>query len=1156
MGMDIADLLGDGKANINQIGGRVSIERSVFTEVVAAKFAHLMAGLNDTPFWKVAVEQNSYVPTGGLWAPQRRAVGLSLTYIAARLVSPGKNGAALVKMPTGTGKTGVIATLSCAVPDIKRVLVITPRRALVDQMVADLHTRLWNRFGMIYDGRAVRERIDGDPPVGTLSKGGPIHRLLPSEAKTLAELPDERIVMVGTFAALEQILRPDRPAHRLSGRRPVGSDEIPPDGDEDEVSSEKARTDLIALLQTFDLVIVDESHYEPAYIWSQCIRNLNLPTVLFSATPYRNDFRYFDIDGRFAFSLSFREAVERRLIRDVQVLKVDKDTVPGESFSEKLIRFGDLVQKSINASRPEDARIIVRAESHESLSSLRAELVGLGEKCVLIHHKEGRANAKALRFRSVTEAVAAPETEGVRFWLHQWKLLEGVDDSRFAGVAVFEPFSTSRAVVQQIGRVLRYGRRENTETALVMGNGELGLELDDRFSRYLGYEVRFEKDPAEALKRETNYYEMLRTASPDVQYIAGDFRNRFDSDDEPVTFADIQLPLRALVLRKTRANTLDAIAEASQSAMGLEDRHDMSIVSAQTPDEPSNMRLITYVLWSNSPLLTRRAMPTWTLGVMALVEVGDRIFVLDTEGLVVDPEKLGLQAEEPATMQRLVPAASTGESSRVTVASAVSLDLSDMGIRAVTARMRDFGTSFYDLAQGMQAATSVRAQMKMADGSGLSRYLSLQRASVSDATGRYVSAKDYAGWVSGVATQLDSPIAVSRAFARFAQASPAPAPAKAIARNVLFDFADIIGEDGTDCPADWDQDLSQALSAADRCVDVEKDGSFSLLVGNQPFSGKLKYEVTGAIRRRGRYIVESPMLDEKLVKRSVTKKEKPQLLSGMLTREQAFRVIPTDPSLIYAQRHFYTPAMSIGEIAKDQIGGPLEHVIASAWLAKVASEKGAAADTLADWTSKSVFGGIYAHMGFAGHGSANTTFQTTIRSSDASFADLMDQFTTVVCDDGGTELCDFICVDEKQRRVVLIHAKVDDTKMSLNSIQAVGRQAQASVAFLTSIHDFPDRKATWNTKVPITGGSLATRLLKGPGNITATWNHTRDAIRSARYSREVWIVAGKILGRKKLVTALKQPEPSAQARQMIYYIASLQTSAARANVGLKIFCSP
>lgn len=1154
--MKIADLFVTGSAGIDQTGGRVSIDKSAVSTELDAKFTQIMAGLNDRPFWKAAIEQSSYVPFGGLWAPQRRAIGLSLSYIAARRVSPGKNGAALVKMPTGTGKTGVIATLSCAVPEIKRVLVITPRRALVDQMVADLHTRLWSRFGMIYDGHVVRERADGDPPIGTVTKDGPIKRLLPREAKTLAALPDERIVMVGTFAALEQILRPDRPAHRLSGRRPVGSDEIPPDGDEDEVSSEKARTDLVALFQTFDLVIVDESHYEPAYIWSQCIRNLDLPTVLFSATPYRNDFRYFDIDGRFAFSLSFREAVDRQLIRNVQVLKDDKDAVPEESFSERLIRFGHLVQRSVNASRPEDARIIVRAESHESLSSLRAELVGLGEKCVLIHHKEGRANPKTLRFRSVTEAIAAPETEGVRFWLHQWKLLEGVDDSRFAGVAVFEPFTTSRAVVQQIGRVLRYGRRGNSETALIMGNGELGLELDERFSRYLGYEARFEKDPADALKRETSYYETLRAASPDVQYIAGDFRNRFDSHNEPVTLADIQLPLRALVLRKTRMNTLDAIAEASKSAMGLEDRHDMTIVSAQTSDEPSNMRLITYVLWSNSPLLTRHAMPTWTLGVMALVEVGERIFVLDTEGLVVDPEKLGLQAEEPTTMQRLVPAASTSESSRVTVASAVSLDLSDMGIRAVTARMRDFGTSFYDLAQGMQAATSVRAQMKMADGSGLSRYLSLQRAGVSDATGRYVSTKEYADWASSVAAQLDSSTAVSPAFARFAQASPAPAVAKAIARNVLFDFADIIGDDGTDCPPDWDQNLSQALSAADRCVDVEKDGSFWITVGGQPFSGKLKYEVTGTIRKRGRYTVELPKLDEKLVKRSVTKKEKPQLLSGMLTREQAFRVIPTDPSLIYAQRHFYTPAMSISEIAQDQIGGPLEHVIGSAWLATVDSEKGAAADSLTDWTSKSVFGGIYAHMGFAGHGLANTAFQATIRSSDVNFADLMDQFTTVVCDDGGTELCDFLCVDENQRRVVLLHAKVDDTRMSLNSIQAVGRQAQASVAFLTSIHEFPDRKSTWATGVPITGGSLATRVLKGPGDTTATWNHTRDAIRSARYSREVWIVAGKILSRKWLVKALKQPEPSAQARQMIYYIASLQTSAARANVGLKIFCSP
>jgi hypothetical protein len=1154
--MNLSDLTSDDNTNLDRRGGRVSIHSDAITEDMRRAFTKLIRPLQSRDYWKAAVDQSRYVPDDGLWAPQRRAIGLSLAYFAARNVDPSATGAALVKMPTGTGKTGVIATLACAIPDIKRVLVITPRRALVEQMVVDLHTRLWGRFNLIYDGSNVRARTGNDPDISTPSANSPISRLLPRDAGKLSSLASERIVMVGTFSALEQILRPDRPAHRLTGRRPIGMDEIPPDMDEVAPSNEAARVGLIKKLKGFDLVIVDESHYEPAYIWSQCIRNLGRPTVLFSATPYRNDFRYFDIDGRFAFSLSFEEASRERLIRAVEVQKNDPNALPGESFAKRLIRFGTEVEKSIKAKKPEDARVIVRADTYDSLVALRQELATLKQKTVLIHHKEKKADPKSLRFPNVTEAMAAPETQEVRFWLHQWKLLEGVDDSRFGGVAIFEEFATSRAVVQQIGRVLRYTRRGRVETALVMGKDELGADLTDRFTRYLRYEARFDADPSDALHRETHFFETLRAASPSVQYIAGDFRDRFDNSQKPVSFADIQLPRRAFVMRKTGRQTLDEIANASAIAMGLEDRHDITVVGPIEADDPINLRLITYVQWSNSPLLVNRAMPTWILGVMALVEIGDRLFLLDTERTVVDPEMLGLEAEEPERMQRLIPVSTSGESSRVTVASAISLDISDMGIRSITARMRDFSTSFFDLAQGMQAATSVRGQLKKPDGTNLARYLSLQRASVSDAIEQYVPARQYAEWVASISAQLDSNIAPSQAFSRFAQASSAPSGNRAAPLNVLFDFAELMDEDGSDTPTGWDPTRTSSLAAADRCLDVAGDGSFSIEVDGQTFDGKLKYDVTGSVRKRGRYIVELPKLDAYLVKRTVTKREKPQLLSGMLTKSQAFRVLPVDGSLIYAQRHFYRPTMSIGEIAQDNVGGPLEFVIPSPWLTQVESEKGTATSSISDWTTKSVFGGFYAQLGYAAHGRANKNWANAIRQHDANFADLLEEFSIVVCDDGGTELCDFICIDEVQSRVVLVHAKVDDTKLSLNSIQAVGRQAQASLAFLTLINDMPDRVPIWQTPVTIEAGTIGRRIIRGAGSTTKTWEKVRDAIRSGRYTREVWIVAGRILERKKLLKELKKPDPNPQSRQMVYYLASLQTSAARANVGMKIYCSP
>jgi superfamily II DNA or RNA helicase len=46
----------------------------------------------------------------------------------------------------------------------------------------------------------------------------------------------------------------------------------------------------------------------------------------------------------------------------------------------------------------------------------------------------------------------------VRYWLHQTKLLEGVDDPSFVAVAIYDVFGNARQLVQQIGRVLRFAR--------------------------------------------------------------------------------------------------------------------------------------------------------------------------------------------------------------------------------------------------------------------------------------------------------------------------------------------------------------------------------------------------------------------------------------------------------------------------------------------------------------------------------------------------------------------------------------------------------------------------------------------------------------------------------------------------------------------------
>src|SRR5438034_11437982 len=81
---------------------------------------------------------------GGLWEHQRLAVETARQYLAAADVG---DASALITMPTGTGKTGVIASIATALPEVTgHRLVLTPWTALVIQLITDLKGRFWDRI--------------------------------------------------------------------------------------------------------------------------------------------------------------------------------------------------------------------------------------------------------------------------------------------------------------------------------------------------------------------------------------------------------------------------------------------------------------------------------------------------------------------------------------------------------------------------------------------------------------------------------------------------------------------------------------------------------------------------------------------------------------------------------------------------------------------------------------------------------------------------------------------------------------------------------------------------------------------------------------------------------------------------------------------------
>lgn len=81
-----------------------------------------------------------------LWPHQREAVNVMAKYLVSQPRSP--QGAGLVTMPTGAGKTAVIAGVIDSRRRRRHWLVIVPRRSLVRQVRRALDGGLWRTLGV------------------------------------------------------------------------------------------------------------------------------------------------------------------------------------------------------------------------------------------------------------------------------------------------------------------------------------------------------------------------------------------------------------------------------------------------------------------------------------------------------------------------------------------------------------------------------------------------------------------------------------------------------------------------------------------------------------------------------------------------------------------------------------------------------------------------------------------------------------------------------------------------------------------------------------------------------------------------------------------------------------------------------------------------
>jgi hypothetical protein len=697
-------------------------------------------------------------------------------------------------------------------------------------------------------------------------------------------------------------------------------------------------------------------------------------------------------------------------------------------------------------------------------------------------------------------------------------LIEGLDDERFGLLAIFQPFSNARMLVQQVGRILRNPARRLGQRAIVLcDNTHNQKQLWDA---YLGFEQQAGTDalargPADLLQ---DYLSEHAAYS----YIGGIFRQRHDPDN-PLFHEHLSFPLNALVFRPKAAFDWNHCVQALRLHANGED---FAMTNSATPDR--NTCVVSYVRAVQSPVLLDEAFVEPRLGFLVMRRSNGLVTVFDTEG--VTPEFVSHQLE-PIDTEELERALG-GQTTRVSQMSLLNTDLGAYSVRRRTLTARAIEALAPSLADHLHFCST--ATGSVADGGvPARRYVGFTRSRISEPRSVGVKFSDYIAWIDRItATVADTTREGPDVFGRYALATKPPADTTA--EHILLDWEDVLDETGRLRAA---PQHGGAITVDDSASDVV-NGDFSVTVNGTAVAASVSYDA-----KRLRYEVRSLTLNNLLRFRDSASSRSIGLLTEM-NRLQAFRIITTT-GLVYAHGRFYKPRIPLwGRRLRERLEllrvlHPLPAVAA------LDSEKGAAGSATANgWAVGSVFEFI------------DRATPTGLMATMGIDPDL------VVCDDLGNELADFIVLRFSPPLVAFVHAKADSdgSPLSASAFHDVCSQAVKNLAPLTPQWDtHPKDPTAWNRRW--NGGNIGIvqdRIRRRPAGYTAAsiWEKLRDLVRDPSTERQVWIVVGQGLSKSAFEAQLARVKPAGHAIQMVYLLQGTWSAVSSTGATLRIICRP
>lgn len=935
-----------------------------------------------------------------LWPHQVKALTFAIDHLNS-LATP-----CLVRMPTGTGKTGVIACLT-KLSNAGSSLVLTPWAHLRDQMVNDLTVKFWDK-------------------VGLKPKSTDVLPMLPSTAKKLLDRTDPT-VLVGTFATLND-LRLNHPELYKS------------------------------LAATISLVVVDEGHYEPAVEWGKSVKELNKKTILLTATPYRNDLKLFRIADAKRSTLHFthKDAVKLEIIRTLELRDLDSDTEIANLSTAFAKQWKKLKKdKKLPSSDP---RAIVCCANAGDIRRVVANLRGDGLNAIGVHEQFEGSTQKHLQ-----QEVPDPRHTDAEIWVHQFKLMEGLDDHRFNCVALFTRIGNDRKLIQQIGRILRRDGRDRSTPAILLAPTKFSVTR--QWNAYLEFETELKLLEPQHFR---DVVDALLAAQPPVEYLEGRFRRRFDPLKLPDA-PEVIIPPSVLVRKVAPTFSIDQYIEDCTDTLNVKDAVILGPEINGPCRKSKNFALWVYASIRNSRFLQDTSLYEVKLETHCAVYSEGFLLISDSRGYF--PEEYLEEHTSGAAVDELI--RYLDKRFRPTHVSVNSSIPYDSVIRGADFRGHDLLSIPASLTDRLHICRSARGKSKEYGRRYVGLYSGRIREEKSQEERRQSDLDAFVLWAEGVARTLQSTVPGSALFSRYMPTcTPPPNP---IPRFICIDLL-LLGSkltltDGEECElksssSDVTQKATKGGTSYICSFVIERKGkavgALSLVLEYQANKHRFWF-----YKDEGAKVEVTLESDEDFATKT---------FAEFLNQKQDVVLIGLQGGeVVYQGRNFYRIDYSRAEQVL------LDLIVKGPPALKCKTEKGSKDDIrVARQTKAARF--------------PNNSIFRAIAENKIKFPFGSE---VLICDDLGTESADFVAASFERRQLALLHAKVGTgTQVSASAFHDVVAQAMKNLGYLASNSEVPKGASNWKSKGTWnkTGVSRLCKLPKGEPTGVQLWNKLRSDI--------------------------------------------------------------